>query len=179
MAGTGLWDDPGILWDDSAFLWDTGPVVSSGPVWAPSLVQVADYVPWRTLTRAESSILDSEDTYQATFTATTRPDGSQVGRLITNAVARVLARVGTLADTLQGAATAAAAVLAAASVERGWPEDQDALARAEALEKQGELLLAELVAANTVETGNDYGLDISPVWSFPGADSRYDDPYAW
>ncbi len=148
------------------------------PLWAPTLAQVADYVPWRTLTRAESSTVESEDTYQGTFTATTRPDDAAVTRLIANACARVLARVGTLAAALEGAATTVSALLCASWIERSWPEDQDAQTRADALQKEAELMLSELAKANDAASyTGDYGIEtVNPVWSFPPADCRWDYP---
>lgn len=148
------------------------------PSWRPSLEQVADYVPWRTLTRAESSTTEGEDTYQATFSATTRPPGEAVERLIGNAAARVGARIGLLHDSLQGAARTATCLLTASWIERSWPEDQDAQTRADALEKQGELLLDELASANEAVSGEpEFGLDVVyPTWSFPAADPRWDCP---
>jgi hypothetical protein len=154
---------------------------STLPEWAPTGQDVADYVPWRTLTRAESSTVESDDTYQAMFSPTTRPDDAQVGRLIGNAVARVLARVGALDDSLQAAARTIVCLLTGSWIERSWPEDQDAQTRADALEKQAETMLAELAAANEVAGGTgDYGLEIvNPVWSFPAADCRWDNPTYW
>lgn len=155
--------------------------VAGGPTWAPGRSRVADYVPWRTLTVAQSTGLESEDTYQGSFSTTTRPPGDAVDRLIGNAVSRVLTRVGTLDATLHDAARAVAAVLAAAWIERGWPEGDDSLQRATDLEKQGETLLTELVQANEAATGEgEYGFDeVAALYSFPPADCRWDNPSYW
>lgn len=151
------------------------------PSWRPTGEDVADFVPWRTLTRAEDSVVESDDTYQGAFSSTTTPQGVAVDRLITRAVARVLARVGgTLDATLEQAAATVVCLLVASWIERSWPEDQDAQTRADALLKQAELELDELVEANGVATGtSEYGLDLAPVYSFPVADCRYDNSIYW
>jgi len=157
-----------------------GPSPSPSVEWAPTRAQVADYVPWRTLTRAESSIVESDDDYEATFSTTTRPPGDAVDRLIGNAAARILARVGTLAESLQDAARTVCCLLVGSWIERSWPEDQDSQTRADALAKEAELLLDELVEANEATSGTgEYGLDIAPVWSFPLPDCRWDDASRW
>lgn len=143
------------------------PAGSPSGGWTPTLSQVAAYVPARTLS------VDS-NTHQLTFSATTRPTDVIVDILIAGAAARVTGVVGTVHETLTDQATAVAAMLAAASVERGFPDDQQSqlsLQRANDLEKRADLMLAELSAANTAANGGDepYGIDVAPMWSFPRA----------
>ncbi len=157
-----------------------GPGQAEVPDWAPAGYDVAAYVPHRTLVRAESSTTQGEDTYLYLFDETTRPSTDQVSRLIADAVAYVSARLVPFATSSQPAAAAIASMLAAASVERGWPEDEYALQRANDLERRADLMLAGLIAANDLANhdadgdGEDDRAEVLPVWSFPEPDSRFD-----
>lgn len=138
---------------------------AGGPTWLPGRSRVANYVPGRTLA------VDSE-THQLTFDSTTRPTGTMVDRLIADAAARVTARVGTLNTNLHELASVIVALLTAAAVERGFPDDQQnqlSLQRANDLEKQANQMLTELATANE-DAGEDPaspGGNLLPVYSFP------------
>lgn len=151
------------------------------PSWTPTGPEVAAYVPHRTLTRAEDSTGESGDTYQLDFGPTTRPTGVQAGALIERAGALVGSRVAPMHVSSQAPAKTVAAMLAAAWVERGWPQDDSSLQRANDLEKTALGLLADLVASNDTAWQGDQDpgtLDqpVGPAWSFPPPDPRYDDP---
>lgn len=138
---------------------------AGGPTWLPGRSRVANYVPGRTLA------VDSE-THELTFNSQTRPTGVMVDRLIFDAAARVLGRVGNLNESLYELASVIVALLAAAAVERGWPDDQQnqlSLQRANDLEKQANRMLDELVAANESagEDPVDPGANLMPVYAFP------------
>ena len=145
-----------------------GPGSPAGvPDWAPTRHDIADYVPHRTLVVAESSILQSQDTYRLTFDGTTRPTGDAVDRLIGRAAATVAVRVAPMAAASEGAATTVVCLMVAAWVERGWPEDDVALQRASDLEKQSASLLDDLVATNDAANDDgtgDYGIDVAAMW---------------
>lgn len=179
----GLWDDSAVLWDDPTVLWDSGePTAETDtPGWTPSLAQVAAYVPHRTLVRDTASTISSQDTYLFTFDDTTTPSGDQVTQLITDACAWVTARVVSLNSALEDLAGAAAALLAAAWVERSWPDDASSLQRANDMEKRADAMLRDLIDANNAAGGTgDYGLDIAvPYWSFPCPNERYDYSTYW
>lgn len=155
--------------------------VAGGPTWLPGRSRVANYVPHRTLVRSSSSIIGSQDAYQLTFDSTTLPSGIQVDRLIADGAAWVTARAINLHITLYDAAAVCTTLYSAAAVERGWPNDDQSLQRANDMEKRLDGMLATLVAANDVANGTgDYGLEIAhPVWSFPVADPRYDSSCYW
>lgn len=161
----------------------SGPAAPDVPDWAPTRNQVADYIPHRTLIRDVSSIVDSEDEYLFDWDATTTPPSTAVDRLIAHGVAWVSARVSPMAEVSYGAASIVACLYAAAAIERGWPNDDSSLERANDLEKRMDVLLTGLIAsnaeANTPDPGDpDYGLDIAfPVWSFPPANPRYDSSF--
>jgi hypothetical protein len=148
--------------------------VAGGPTWAPGRSRVANYVPHRTLARSVSSIVTSQDTYALTFDGTTRPTGLMVDRLIADGVAWVTSRVYPMNTRVQQAASVVVALYVAAAVERGWPNDDSSLQRANDLEKRLDGLMADLLTANADandfdnNTG-DYALEIYPVWSFPGS----------
>ena len=155
------------------------PVLAGGsgttlPDWAPDLTHVASYVPGRTLV---VSVVDGSNTELMTFDSTTRPTSGQVSILIGDAVSWVQSRTGPAIDaSLYGLATAAAAVWAAAAVERGFPERQsdtrkDAITTADDLFKQAQNMLDQLAARNDVLIGeNPEVFELAPVWSFPRAE---------
>lgn len=157
-----------------------GPGSPEVPDWAPTLFDVADYVPHRTLTRAESSTTAGEDTYQLGFSETTRPTSDAVSRLLVKAVASVTVRLVPFHPSSEAAAATVACMWAAAWIERGWPEDDFALQRANDLEKRADTLMSALVESNTLANndtnadGEDDRLEVAPVWSFPEPDPRYD-----
>jgi hypothetical protein len=153
--------------------------VAGGPAWTPGRSRVANYVPRRTLQRSLSSSASSQDAYEMTFGQDTIPNGVQTDRLIADGVAWVSARVVQLATSMYDAASVCAAIYAAAMIERSWPDDDQALQRANDLERRLDVLLKDLVAANDLANGSDYGLDVAPAWSFPPADCRWDSARYW
>lgn len=141
---------------------------AGGPTWLPGRSRVANYIPSRTLS------VNSPD-HQLTFDSLTRPTGVMVDRLIADAAARIAGRVGPVDSSLHDTASVVAALLAAAAVERGWPDDENtqaSLQRANDLERQAETALTELARANEAATGTnptDPGQANAqlPRWSFP------------
>src|SRR5689334_15543430 len=127
------------------------------PSWRPSLAQVAAYVPHRTLVRSDASTQESDDTYQFTFDQTTIPTDDQVQSLIGDGCAWVSARVSPMATASETLASAVAALLVAAWIERSWPNDDQALQRANDMEKRVDLLMKDLVTLNDGETGESGG----------------------
>jgi hypothetical protein len=107
-----------------------------------------------------------------------------VDRLIADGVAWVSSRVYPLNTRVQSAAAVVVALYAAAAVERGWPNDDQSLQRANDMEKRLDLLMADLITANTDANDQDsgegeYAIEVAPVWSFPPADPRYDSAAYW
>ncbi len=154
--------------------------VAGGPAWLPGRSRVANYVPTRTLERNPASIISSQDAYELTFTANTRPTGLAVDRLIADGAAWVTSRVHPLNTRSEQAASVVVALYAAAAVERGTPEGEDSLQRANDLERRLDRLMADLISANSDANDEDagegeYALEIAPAWSFPPADPRWDD----
>lgn len=157
---------------------------AGGPTWAPGRSRVAAYVPRRTLVRSAASIVGSQDSYLFTFDGTTIPRGVEVDRLIADGVAWVSARVNPMHASSEGAASVAAALYAAAMLERNWPEDDQALQRANDLERRLDLMLTDLAVSNQAALDKDAGegdfaVEIVPYWSYPPADPRYDTPTYW
>jgi hypothetical protein len=156
--------------------------VAGGPTWLPGRSRIAGYVPHRTLERSVTSTTEASDVYDFTFTGNTVPTGITVDRLITDGAAWIIGRLGTpLTASLYDMAGVVTALYAAAAVERGWPQDDNSLARANDLEKRMDVMLGDLVKANEIATGSgDYGIDVAyPVYSFPPADPRWDCPGYW
>lgn len=148
------------------------------PGWAPTVQQVADYVPHRTLTRSVSSTTASQDAYQFSFDESTVPTGDVVQRLIADGVAWIASRLVPLNLASSSAARVAVTLYAAAAVERGWPDDDSSLQRATDMEKRLDAMLAALTASNTSANEADgvaaYPPPVMPVWNFPPADRRWD-----
>jgi hypothetical protein len=133
--------------------------------WAPSLRQVAGYVPTRTVPVDTPGSM----TPLGTFDATTVPNDEAVSQIAQDAAAWVAANAGAEIDpALYDMASSTAAVRAAAFVELAYPtRDWDASVY-EALLKQANDMLAELRTANASagETTPGAGA-LLPVGSFP------------
>lgn len=143
--------------------------VAGGPTWLPGRSRVANYVPARTLARNIGSVVGSADTYELTFDSTTRPSGVMIDRLIADGGAWVTSAVPAVAASLYEVASVAVALWVAAAVERGWPDSDVSLERADQLQKLAEKMRADLVAANRDETGTSPG-DANvrlPLYAFP------------
>ncbi|WP_213004740.1 hypothetical protein [Paractinoplanes toevensis] len=153
---------------------------SGGPTWWPGRSRVANYVPHRTLQRSLSTSQSSEDVYEMSFGTDTTPTGLQVDRLIADGAAWVSARAAPLADSMGPAASVVVALYAAAAIERGYPDDDQSLQRANDLEKRLDVMLKDLIDANNASNGtDDFGLEVAPMWQFPPADCRWDYSTYW
>lgn len=146
-------------------VWVVPRPTAGGPAWLPGRSRVANYVPHRTMS------VEAE-THELSFSSRTRPTGAMVDRLIADAAARITGRVGDIHDSLGDTASVIAAMLAAAAVERGYPDDQDttqSLTRARDLERVAEQMLTELATANEAagETPISPGANLLPRWAFP------------
>lgn len=166
--------------DEDLEVWVVASPVAGGPTWTPGRTRVAAYVPGRTLERNPATTGEGEDVHDLTFTSNTRPTGLAVDRLIADGLAWVTSRVTPMNTAVQDAAAVVVALYAAAAVERGAPEGDDSLQRANDLEKRLDILLKDLIAANNAANGtDDYGLEVVPMWSYPPADPRWDCPTYW
>jgi hypothetical protein len=156
--------------EEDAEVYVVATPVAGGPTWTPGRSRVANYIPSRTLARNPATYKASGDSYALTFDSTTRPNGVQVDRLIADAVAWL--GVANLAASLYDKAAACCAIWAAAAVERGWPDGDESLRRAEQLQELAEKMRAEIIAANTAETGENPqnpGSTLLPIYSFPAS----------
>jgi hypothetical protein len=132
--------------------------------WAPSLRQVASYVPTRTVpVDTPGSMVPL-----GTFDATTVPNDEAVSQIAREAAAWVSGNTGAEVDsTLFDLASSVAAVRAAAFVELAYPtRDWDAKVY-EALLAQANLMLAELQTANAAAGETTPGSGLLPQGSFP------------
>ncbi|HLL69016.1 MAG TPA: hypothetical protein VK453_25375 [Micromonosporaceae bacterium] len=145
-------------------------------VWAPTLPQVADYVPVRTIVGAADGSGDALNT----FDTTTRPTATQVGRLIEESEAWVTVRVGTVDPSLHTFATQCAALRTAGMIEQSYPDRADDLNSAATLLKLAYDAREDLYRANVAITRDDPAVpgvpdsgdatgQPMPVWSFPPA----------
>jgi hypothetical protein len=136
------------------------------PTWAPTLPDVANYVPRRT-------VVGAADGYGApvnTFDTTTHPTAAIATGLITDACNWVLAKTGPVDASLTGMALATAAVRTAGMVELTYPDNRDDLSTAETLLRQADEMRTDLAAANEAVTGGnpeDPQAHLMPVYSFP------------
>lgn len=157
-----------IAWDTLTVLPDPGQPVSSA--YDPTLTQVADYIPGRTLTYLTPGV----ETYLGTFTEDTTPSDEQVGRLIRSAVNTVTSRVGVVQDVLADRARDVAACLTAAYVELAFPVRAADLNTYDKLSALAEAKLAALAESNLALGATPTGLATAllPTWSYP-------EPVAW
>lgn len=149
----------------------TGLPEAGGPLWAPDRVQVANYIPGRTVVVNGAGLAT-----RYTFDATTRPSGGQVDGLIRDATAWVEAATGAVNETLWPMATAATGMRAAGLVELGWPDRESGLpidgmiTVARELLDRAEQMRTDLARANAAITGDDPtnpGSNLLPQWAFP------------
>lgn len=142
------------------------------PDWTPTLVEVADYVPGRTIPINRQA--DGEPL--GTFTTETRPTAESAQRRIADAVAWVLTRVPEPHVDLHAAANHAATLWAAGWVEmtseprKGVEDRTYARELLEWADKERE----KLAARNESLTGTDpddpdASAPLLPYWSFPAA----------
>jgi hypothetical protein len=190
--GTGLYHADIALTTAGEWRWDfdiTGAVTGSesgalyvrvdwsAPVpWVPSLRQVADYVPTRTVpVDTPGSMVPL-----GTFSSTTVPTDEVVDRIARAAAAWVSSRAGVVDAGLYEMAGAVAAVRAAAFVELAYPTRDGDAAVYEELFKQADAGLAALIVANGAAGGTPPGDGLLPYWSFP--DPAFDSdtyPVSW
>lgn len=144
--------------------------VPGGPVWAPGLSRVADYVPRLTV----DTVTPGEAVELGTFTAATLPTDRIAQRHIDNAVAGVAATVPTVPVPLQPLAQTVAALRAAASIQRSYSNTAlglDTLSISAALDARADAEMARLQTAvddlADGETGSDDFFDVVPLWSSP------------
>ncbi len=145
------------------------------PSWAPTLEQVAAYVPSRPLV----PMPDGSNTDLMGFDTTTRPTAAQVRVLVQAAINWVLSATGPLDVTLYTTAADCVALRAAAFVELGYPERNDPMKdtanqTSDRLFKQADQMWTLLVARNKALTGADGDdpdgvFEIVPLYSFPSA----------
>lgn len=147
------------------------PVPAGGPTlpaWAPTLAQVAAYVPRRTLTGSTTGF----GTANEMFTPDTRPTADAADMVLTDACNWVLVATGALDVTLEGAAQSCAAVRAAGFISLTWPDLVDELEDARRLLDEAEKMRADLAAANIAVTADDPATgedNVLPEFVFPAA----------
>jgi len=109
------------------------------PAWAPTLPQVASYVPWLTVNTA----VPGAQEYLNTFTSTTSPTDTVATSHIDDACVLISAAIPTMPASLHALAATVAARFAAATLAAAYARTDDDARRAAAL----------LAAANTALTG--------------------------
>lgn len=119
------------------------PVAGTRMEWVPFLSDVADHVPWLTV----SLSTPGDQTYLGTFTGDTAPSDEQAMRHIDQATAIIGARLGTLPAALYPAVRAAVALRAAASLALAFPRDATDVNTAQQLSAAAATAWAELRAA--------------------------------
>lgn len=140
---------------------------ASRPAWVPFLSDVADYIPRLTI----DMVTPGSAVEYGTFNGLTTPSDEQAMRLLDRAVGSVIATAGTIQTSVAGLAATAAALRAAAAIQRAYPRSADDRAVADALDRRADAELARLVAANAA-AGAVGTTGTLPQWSFPA-------PVAW
>jgi hypothetical protein len=157
----------------------------AAPAWAPTLTEVAVHVLSRT-----ADTTTNEPT--GTFSSATTPTATQVTELIAQACTRVIARTGLpVADTTEitDACKGAAALWAAAGVERTYPERNGDVDVYEQLRDDAEAATVAAVALNSAAGGGatvdppdgegGQGSTAVPTYSFPDAPAWADTSAYW
>lgn len=142
---------------------DLPVIIDEPPVWAPTLEQVADHVPYMTV----DTVTPGSQEYLGVFNDQTTPTDEQAQRLIDAAWPSVEAAVGVMVEQVWPLAQTVAALRAAAAIVRAYPRDDGDLARAAALDARADADLARLIAANDAAGGAGPGVDLMPIYSFP------------
>jgi hypothetical protein len=145
---------------------DTPPVP-----WVPTLREVADFVPSRTV-----PVNTPADDPKMIFDGSTRPTGEQVYRLIRAAVGWVSATVGTVHPSLYAYAQSVAALRTAGTIELAYPERDNDVPNSVELLSQADKALEKLEAANESASGTspDVEAQYELSWSFPDPDLTED-----
>jgi hypothetical protein len=141
------------------------------PAWTPFLSDVADYVPYLTV----SAVTPGSQVYLGTFTGDTNPSDEQVQRIVDREVTLLTtATVGTtgMPSAMYATARAVAALRAASVLSRTYPRhDNIDLRFASNLDALADAAFAQLVAA-IGELGGGTGSGPAPVGYYP-------DPVSW
>lgn len=144
------------------------PGQSSMPLWQPFLREVADYVPWLTL----SLSIPGGDTFLGTFTGDTHPADEQAVRHIERVVRPIAQRWPDLPLSLYEQARTYVTLRAAASLARAYPRTSGDTQTADSLDRMADaawtLLEKQAEDASTSPTGTGQ----MPVYAFP-------DPVPW
>lgn len=145
----------------------TVEVTDSFPLpWFPSLRDVADLVPSRTV-----PINNTSDIPLMTFNNNTVPNAEQVARQIRAAVHWVTSFTGDVHITLYGNAQDVAALRTAGMVELSYPDRNADINVGESLLREASRAVNQLQEANSflMGTDNTIGNTIVPQWSMPAA----------
>jgi hypothetical protein len=136
-------------------------------VWRPSRVQVAKYVPERTVAADQLSDFPLND-----FTAATTPTADQADMHIDDAASWVALRVGTLDPSLYLDASAIVAIRAAGMIELSFPVRDADINTGQALLAQADAMVERLVIANEGASPGTSAPGLLSAWAFP-------DPVPW
>jgi hypothetical protein len=137
------------------------PGTSTRPTWSPFLSDVADHVPFLTISQSAPG----SQVYLGTFTGDTSPTDEQAQRHVDQAVAIVGAGFSTLTGQLPRMARAVAAVWAAATLALAFARDQTGRDIAAALRATAAADLKVLQGA--VENSGESTLNALPVLNAP------------
>jgi hypothetical protein len=154
----------------SAKVYSVYPLPGQGalPPWQPFLREVADYVPWLTL----STAIPGGDTFLGTFTGDTYPSDEQAVRHIERVVRPISLRWPDLASSVYEQARTYVVLRSAASLARAYPRTSGDTATAADLDKQADAAWKLLESSADDTTTSPTGTGQSPIWAFP-------EPVAW
>jgi hypothetical protein len=162
-ANAGVASGAFLVYDPFANTWPNGTAVP----WRPSRVQVAKYVPDRTVPADQLS-----DAPLGDFTAATTPTATQADGHIDDACSWVALQTGTLTAAMYPDASAVAAVRAAGMIELSFPVRDADINTGQALLAQADAMLTRLVDANEAASPGTAAPGILSAWAFP-------DPVVW
>lgn len=139
----------------------------------PGLVEVADYIPARTVATGVG-----EQNPVNTFTSDTTPNSAQAARIAESAARYVASRVGTIDKALYDMARSVAAMRAAGLIELAYPIRDGDINTAQQLLAESASGVAAVLTADITTLDTSGGSDAAqlPRWSFPVVDHCYGHP---
>lgn len=145
---------------------------NSAVPWRPSLREVADLVPNRTVSQSAAA---GDPVLAGVFTAATSPTDDQVDRYVDQAVAEIGGQTGVVDPALYEMARSCATMRAAAKVQTALPEDEGGGSGTRAADRwqaQSDGCVKALVAANAAKGGAAGQAGVLSDYAFP-------DPEPW
>lgn len=131
--------------------------------WSPFLSEVADYVPWTTL----SMSIPGADTFYGTWRSDTYPTDEQASRIIGRVARPITEHWADLPSATYELARSYVALRAAADIARAYPRTPGDTATADSLAAQADAMWVRLSTTADDATTNPAATGGKPIFAFP------------